>query len=163
MNEWEPNDSDEVLARYQMALSEMIPHNHALGLRVESVAGGVARMRLPYADHLVGNPATGVLAGGPITTLMDSCCGAAVFVKSQAPRPIATLDLRIDYLRPAIPKRDVLAQCECYKLTRHVGFVRGVAYHDDPSEPIASAAGAFMFTEYPRKRGQGQGAGGGER
>jgi acyl-coenzyme A thioesterase PaaI-like protein len=59
--------------------------------------------------------------------------------------PIATLDLRIDYLRPADTGRDVIAHATCYKLTRNVAFTRAVAYHDDEADPIASAVGTFML------------------
>jgi uncharacterized protein (TIGR00369 family) len=100
----------------------------------------------------VGNPATGVLHGGAITSLMDACCGAAVFMKLARPTPIATLDLRIDYLQPATPGLDVLARCECFRVSRNVAFVRGIAHHDDPGEPIAAAAGAFMLSTRPGRR-----------
>ena len=109
------------------------------------LSDGSARMRLPYSADLVGNPDTGVLHGGAITSLMDACCGAAVFMKLIMPVPIATLDLRIDYLRPADPGRDVLAHATCFRLTRNVAFVRGIAYVDDEADPVAAAAGAFML------------------
>ncbi|HLU66435.1 MAG TPA: PaaI family thioesterase [Kofleriaceae bacterium] len=122
-----------------------MPHNRALGLEMVALEDGEARMRLPYSPDLIGNPETGVLHGGAITSLMDACCGAAVFMKLTMPVPIATLDLRIDYLRPAAAGREVLAHATCFRLTRNVAFVRGVAYHDDEADPIAAAAGAFML------------------
>ena len=130
-----------------------VPHNHALGMEVLEVANGVARFRLPWAEHLVGNPELGVLHGGPITALLDACCGAAVFAALTELKPIATLDLRIDYLKPAEARRDVQARAECYKVTRNVAFVRALAFHDREDEPIAAAAGTFMLGT--RAAGQG--------
>jgi len=131
----------------------VVPHNRALGLEMVALEDGEARMRLPYSLDLVGNPETGVLHGGPISSLMDACCGASVFMKLPSPVPIATLDLRIDYLRPATAQQDVLAHAFCFRLTRNVAFVRGVAYHAESGEedPIAAAAGAFMLATQARK------------
>jgi acyl-coenzyme A thioesterase PaaI-like protein len=161
-----------------------IPHSRAIGMRMIESDGGVALMCVPYDRKLVGNPATGVLHGGVITSALDSASGAAVgsalaqarrrdahhAARSQAVggeegaarsagqegwRPIATLDLRIDYMKPAIPGKDLMARAECYKLTRNVAFVRGTAYHDDPSDPIATSVATFMLSapdrETPRR------------
>lgn len=147
-----PRDRAEQVARLAQLnrhFHQVVPHNRALGLEMVELTDGEARMRLPYSPDLVGNPDTGVLHGGAITSLMDACCGAAVFMKLPSPVPIATLDLRIDYLRPADPGRDVLALATCYRLTRNVAFVRGVAYHEDEADPVASAAGAFMLATAP--------------
>jgi|SRR5690606_14542748 len=133
------------LAQLNRHFHQVVPHNRALGLEMVALEDGEARMRLPYSPDLIGNPETGVLHGGAITSLMDACCGAAVFMKLTMPVPIATLDLRIDYLRPAAAGREVLAHATCFRLTRNVAFVRGVAYHDDEADPIAAAAGAFML------------------
>jgi uncharacterized protein (TIGR00369 family) len=144
-----------VLAQLNRRFHQVVPHNHALGLEMVALEDGEARIRLPYSLDLVGNPETGVLHGGPISSLMDSCCGAAVFMKLRSPVPIATLDLRIDYLRPATARQDVMAHAVCFRLTRNVAFVRGVAYHSESGEedPIASAAGAFMLATHASKAG----------
>jgi len=118
-------------------------------MRLIEARDGVALMCVPYDAKLVGNPATGVLHGGVITSLLDSASGAAVgsAMRAGGPwRPIATLDLRIDYMKPATPGRDLLARAECYKVTRNVAFVRGVAYHDDPADPIATTVATFMLS-----------------
>ncbi len=121
-----------------------VPHNKALGIVFEAFEDNGIVFRLPYDLKLVGNAETGVLHGGVITALLDGCSGAAVFA-AQPRWPIATLDLRIDYLRAAEPGRAVLAFATCYKVTRNVGFTRAVAYHDTRDEPIASAVGTFML------------------
>jgi uncharacterized protein (TIGR00369 family) len=127
-------------------------------MRLIEARDGVALMCVPYDPKLVGNPATGVLHGGVITSVLDSASGAAVGSMLRGPRvagegsvaagpwrPIATLDLRIDYMKPATPGRELMARAECYKVTRNVAFVRGVAYHDDPSDPIATTVATFML------------------
>lgn len=124
-----------------------VPHNQALGLSVVELGAADATLRLPYAEHLVGNPATGVLHGGAVTTLLDATCGIAVFVKLARKARIVTLDLRIDYLKPATPGQALLARAECYKLTRSVAFVRALAHHGDPEHAVASAQGTFMIVE----------------
>jgi uncharacterized protein (TIGR00369 family) len=136
----------ELVERINQAFCEMVPHNRALAMRVLDIADGAVRALLPWDARLVGNPELGILHGGAVTSLIDATCGVAVFARLMSPMPIATLDLRIDYLRPAEPSRDVVARAECYKLTRNVAFVRAIAYHDDPAEPIASAAGTFMVS-----------------
>ena len=139
----------EVLARLKAAFTGLVPHNGALALELVDFdrERGAATMRLPYRAELVGNPDTGVLHGGVITTLLDACAGAAVFVRMWSPTAIATLDLRIDYLKPASPPEDVIAEATCYKLTSNVAFVRATAYHPGrgPDDPIASAAATFAI------------------
>jgi uncharacterized protein (TIGR00369 family) len=138
--------------QFARGFSDAVPHNRALGLRVVSMSSGDSVFELPYDLRLVGNPDTGVLHGGAITALLDAASGAAVFAALTEWVPIATLDLRIDYLKPAEPPRNVLAKATCYKLTRNVAFTRALAYHDDPDNPIASASGTFMLSTKPGKR-----------
>lgn len=126
-------------------LIDYVPHARALGLTVVDAKPGEAWMRVAYAAHLAGNPTTGVLHGGVITTLLDNCAGVAVMTAIEQLKSIATLDLRIDYMKPATPGLDVIGWCRCYKLTRNVAFVHGAAYHADPDDPIATTAMTFML------------------
>ncbi|MEM9066951.1 MAG: hotdog domain-containing protein [Myxococcota bacterium] len=134
----------EVLERINRSFNAQIPYNAWLGL--EAIDHGPARavMRLPKAAHHIGDPTRRVIHGGVITAAMDATAGASVFLALREPRRIATLDLRIDYLRPATAAHDVISEVSCYHVTHQVAFARGVAYHEDPSEPIASCAGTFM-------------------
>ncbi len=123
-----------------------VPHNKALGMKIVDMQPNVALFELPYAEHLVGNPDTGVIHGGAITALLDGASGAAVFAALSDFVPIATLDLRIDYLRPADAGKAVMAKATCYRITKNVAFTRAVAYHEDPEDPIAHSVGTFMLS-----------------
>ena len=138
-------DKAERLKLFQMWFSDTIPHSKALGLQVIDAGKGFASMRLEWREELVGNPETGVLAGGPLTAMLDGCCGMSVATMLKAPEPFATLDLRIDYVRPAEPGKAVIAEAECYHITRSVAFTRAFAHHGDAKNPIAAAAGTFML------------------
>lgn len=131
---------------------QLVPHNAALGMVLHELGDARAEIRLPYRADLVGNPETGVLHGGAISALMDATCGSAVFQALTKVMSIATLELRIDYLKPATPGLDVVARAHCYKLTRHVAFVRGAAFHTDEADPIATCSGTFMLGTRGTKR-----------
>ena len=136
-------------SRATLGFVDHIPHNHALGMKVLELERAQATFKLPYDEKLVGNPDTGVLHGGAITALIDACSGASVFAALTEWSPIATLDLRIDYLRAGDPGRDIICHASCYRLTRNVAFTRAIAYHDDEADPIASSMGTFMLGTKP--------------
>jgi uncharacterized protein (TIGR00369 family) len=121
-------------------------HGTHLGIAYHAHGDDWAEFALPYRAELVGDASTGVLASGPILTLMDQATSLAVWIKRQAFMPHATLDLRIDYLRAAEPGQTVIGRGECYRLTSSVAFVRGQAHDGDPADPIAHVAGTFMTT-----------------
>jgi uncharacterized protein (TIGR00369 family) len=142
---------------YNSAMSEpadpftLIPHAAAIGMQLVSRAPHRCVVRVPYAEHLVGDPDTGVIHGGVITAVLDNASGMAVrghddFVTQGG---MATLDLRIDYMRPAEPHHDLFTEAECYRTTPNVAFVRAVAYQRDRSDPVATSVATFMLGTLP--------------
>jgi len=133
----------EMLARMNAMIRDLVPQNAALGLEIVRLAGGDVWIRLPWAEQLVGNPETGALHGGAISTAMDAAGGLAVMAKLGRPGSIATLDLRIDYMRAGGRGEDIVIHATCYKATKHVCFVRGFAYTTDENDPVAALAATF--------------------
>lgn len=122
-------------------------HGGRLGIVYHAHGADWAELALPYSSALVGEEETGVLASGPILAMMDMATSVAVWLKLGIFRAHATLDLRIDYLRPAVPGRTVIGRGECYRITRAISFVRGIAHDGDADDPLAHVAGTYMFTD----------------
>ena len=122
-------------------------HGGALGLAYHAHGEDWVELALAWREDLVGDPSTGVLASGPILAMMDTATSMSVWLKLGGPRPQATLDLRIDYLRPATPGRTVIGRGMCTRITRAIAFVRGTAHDGDAGDPLAHVAGTFMFTD----------------
>ena len=125
-------------------LARRVGHGKALGLEYRASGSNWMELSLPWREELVGVPETGVLASGAIVSLIDTASGGSVWMTLGHFVPIVTLDLRLDYMRPAVKGETVIARCECVKLTRQVAFVRGVAHGGNDSRPIAQSAATFM-------------------
>ena len=133
---------------------EALPFSKALQMEMEEMGDGRAVISMPYSKALVGDPATGVIHGGAVSALMDTCGGAAVMSHPVVKAATATLDLRIDYMRPATPGQRITARAHCYNVTRSVAFVRAEAFDEDTARPVAAATGAFTVAS-SAKQGKG--------
>ena len=127
-------------------LASQVGHGRAIGMEYVGHGNDWIELSLPWREQLVGVPESGILASGAIVSLIDTSAGMSVWIARGHFRPMATLDLRIDYLKPAPKGATVYARCQCYKLTRSVAFVRGIAHLGDINDPIAQSALTFMTT-----------------
>ena len=126
-------------------LARKVGHGRALGIEFRGAGDDWAELALPWRPELVGMREGGILASGAIVSLIDTASGTSVWCKMGHFQPIVTLDLRLDYLRPAVEGETVITRCQCYKLTKSIGFVRGVAHGGDADRPIAHSAATFML------------------
>jgi uncharacterized protein (TIGR00369 family) len=124
-----------------------VGHGVALGLGYAGHGENWCELTLGYDRRLVSDALSGVLASGPIVSLIDTAATMAVWLRRGAMLPQATLDLRLDYLRPARPGRAITGRVECYRLARRVAFVRGLAHDGAADDPVAHAMGTFMLLE----------------
>ncbi len=133
--------------RLFMTYASKAGHSGALGMFYRAHGPDWAELGLPYDERLIGMPAGDIIASGPIVSLMDMTTGVAVWVRLGRFRNQATLDLRVDYLRPARPGTMIVGRAECYAMTRSVAFVRGHAHDGDAADPIAHISATFMFID----------------
>lgn len=147
-------DMTEARINIAQRMTEAIPHTKALGLDIVEIGEGRAMLKITFDPKLIGDPDSGVIHGGAITTLLDSTCGTAVMAHPSVIGGTATIDLRIDYMRPAKAGEDIYARAECFRVTRNVAFVRAVAFIDDETAPVATAAGAFTIETERSKASQ---------
>jgi uncharacterized protein (TIGR00369 family) len=128
-------------------VDEQTPHNRYLGLRLSSVGPGEATCALPYSAALVGDSDAATLHGGVITALMDVASGAAVCMELGRLRSMATLEMRIDSLRPPTSGQSLSARAHCYRVAGSTAFVRALAYDEDTSGPVAASQGTYMLMD----------------
>jgi uncharacterized protein (TIGR00369 family) len=121
-----------------------IPHSRILQIEFVQGERGRATLRLPYQERLVGDNRTGVLHGGVITTLIDNTSALSIFSLLDDACGYPTLDLRIDYLRPATPGLAVYCTAECYRMGREIAFTRATAYQEGNPQPVAYGVATFM-------------------
>ena len=134
-----------------------IRHCEVLGISFVAVDEESLTLKLPYGEKIVGNPFNGVIHSGSITTLMDTTMGLAVPLTLENIELCPTLDLRIDYMGAAIPNETVYGKAVVYRITEHVVFVRGTAFHQqEPERPIAHCVASFMRLGHRLKKQQAE-------
>jgi len=131
--------------------TEALPFCKALKMHLEEAGEGMAILSMPYNPDMIGDPDTGVIHGGAVFALMDTCAGVAIFMHSESTMTTATIDLRVDYMRSATPGQRIYTKAEVYKVTRSVAFLRATAWDDDSENAMATATGAFTF-ERPKTK-----------
>lgn len=118
-----------------------------LGVTVTDAGHNTLTLCLPYSRRIVGNPETGVIHGGAITTLMDTTSGSVMICALEDFELCPTLDLRVDYMRPAEPEKPVYARAEVHRMTRHIAFTRCEAFQireNGEEEVVANCVATFM-------------------
>jgi uncharacterized protein (TIGR00369 family) len=129
-----------------------VPHVAECGMQIVDVGPDGASVDLPYRPEFLGDPERGLIHTGIITAVIDTTCGVALLGALGRFEPIATLDLRVDYLRPARPGATLHTRAQCYRLTRHIAFLRAWAWQDDEAQPVAVSQSTFMRSSHSRAR-----------
>ncbi len=101
-------------------------------------------MRLTPQSWMFAQEDTKEICTSLLYSLADSAGGLAVIAGAMELMPIATLDLRMDYLRPANGDRALLAVATCRHLTDQVAFIDCDIFCEADSELLATAKATFM-------------------
>ncbi len=137
----------------RLLFDSIIPFNRFLGIRSVEIGDGIAILDLPFREEFIGNPVTRALHGGVISALLDPCGGLAVWSKIGLEDLVSTVDLRIDYLRPAVGDDRLYAKGSVIRLGNRVGVVELRAYFPGSEDrPVAVGTGVYNV-----KRGEDSG------
>jgi uncharacterized protein (TIGR00369 family) len=135
------------------AVEAQIPFNRVLGLHLEELGEGAARITFPMRDELIGNFSKGVLHGGVISGTLDVVGGMAAMMAETADpahqimqrwSTLGTIDLRVDYLRPGAGQRFV-ATGRVIRSGRKVCVTR-MELHNEDEMLIATGTGTYIVT-----------------
>ncbi len=119
-------------------------HSGWLGLQYSTHGPDWVELELPWREDLLGDEERHVLASGPIVSMLDMASGMSIWTANGDLAAVATLDLRVDYQRPARERSSVFGRVQCYRSTRSAHFVRGTAHDGDPDDPVATMTAVFM-------------------
>lgn len=123
--------------------AEEIPFNRFLGMRLDAMEPGFARLSLPFREELVGDPIRPALHGGVIATLLDTCGGAALWSQLTMGDRVSTVDIRVDYLRPG-RLEGLIAEGRVRRVGNRMGVVAVAAFHEGGEhEPVAEARAVY--------------------
>lgn len=136
------------------SIEEMIPFNRYLGLRADRIDADEVVVHLDMRDELIGNFQEGFLHGGVISATMDVVGGMAAMVTAvlreesieeslQRLRPVSTIDLRVDYLRPGSGKR-FTARGFTLRAGSRVAVTRMELRNED-AELLAVGTGTYIY------------------
>lgn len=137
---------DVPLARFAKAFLEGIPFARAAGMAAGAMSQGRASVTMQASDHWTGYATAGHIHPGCLTVLADTACGVAVGAAMNPIEPYATLDLRMDYLRPAKAGSALRCDAHCHRLSRSVAFVRGEVFQEGADEAVAAVNATFMLS-----------------
>jgi uncharacterized protein (TIGR00369 family) len=122
---------------------ETIPMHKFLGLKIELLEKSFVRISVPFRKELVGDFRNNRWHGGVIATVMDSVggvIGATHFTSLDD--KIATIDLRIDYLRGAEPEA-IMVEGKIIRFGNRIIVARMKAFQND--KLIAEGKGVYNF------------------
>lgn len=122
----------------------VFPHNADFNMQLEHCADGLATLYVPFQEFFVADTENGLLHTSVMATAADSATGLAVISALPEMAAIATLDLHVDYLKPALRDKTLWVKAECYRMTDNVAFARGHIWQDDETNPIAHITASFM-------------------
>lgn len=131
---------------------EVIPFHKYMGFLMEEIKSGYCRMRIPFKEEFIGEFREGRIHGGVLTSAIDSVSGAAAgtMINIMTDR-IATLDLRVDYLNPAL-KEDVIIEATVQKSGKRSIFVDAKSYHPSDADKVL-AQGRSVFSVKRKENG----------
>ncbi|GJL94537.1 MAG: hypothetical protein DHS20C05_09420 [Hyphococcus sp.] len=145
-NDSTPEKINPAIGAMLLQAREWLAHEHSLfrSLNIEPIL--IGKGKATFAVDVPGKyaDADGAIHGGFITTIIDSIFGLCVFTALEELKPIATINLRTDYIGQLEPGERVLCNAECISVNDEVAYVNGDVKTQKGNDLIAMGSGAFM-------------------
>ena len=125
-------------------MTHEVPFNRFLGLAITHLDTGQATMTIPYRDDLLGDASRPALHGGVISSLIDVVGGTALLTCVNKGDRLSTLDLRVDYLRPA-GKDDLIAEATVLRVGSRAGVVKVRVVSGADEKHVAEGTGVYQI------------------
>jgi len=128
-------------------IRQLPPFAVVLGMEYVREEGSKLWVRLRISEHILQDTQASCVHGGAITATLDNACGWCIRTHSQYENgtSMATLDLRVDFIRPAVPELDIMVMAECYAIQQNMAYVKAVAYQTSMHDPVAKSLATFML------------------
>ncbi len=147
----------EFVEALRQLFEEQIVFNRIMGLKVSDIRPERVRARIEMKPELIGHFVHGRMHGGVISACLDAlgglACMAALGARHLDEPPLqrmlrfdklGTIDLRIDYLRPAVSTHFEM-QAEVLRLGSRVGSTR-MEFHGANGLLLAAGSGAYIVS-----------------
>jgi len=135
--------SDPRFEAIRRFMTEMVPFNQVLGIELTQLGEGTASMVIPFRKELLGDPLRPAIHGGVVSALADVAGGTALLTKIRPGERLSTIDLRIDYLRPA-GEATLTAEAEVLRVGNRVGVVRIQVLSGPERHHVAEGKGVYQ-------------------
>jgi uncharacterized protein (TIGR00369 family) len=132
------------------AMMAAIPYVRFLGMTCE-LAGDEMTAILPFSPHLVGNTHLPALHGGVVGAFLEMTALSQLSILEAARRAPKTIDVTIEYLRPA-RALTTFARADVRKIGRRIANVHVEAWQEERASPVAALRGHFMLS--PTRNGE---------
>jgi uncharacterized protein (TIGR00369 family) len=134
------------LSVLKQVAEEFIPFTKMLGVLATRVEKGRVCLEIPFRSELVGDPMKPALHGGVLSALADTAGGMAVWsaIENDSAR-VSTIDLRLDYIRPA-KLEQIAADATIIRVGGRVGVADVRLFHPSlEEETVATAKGVYAI------------------
>ena len=151
------SDVTAMEARLRQVFEENVPFNRVLGLKIEAIRPGHVEGSLAMRPELIGSPNHQRLHGGVISACLDAMAGLAIIAAIGARHMdepwtqrmhrfsrLGTIDLRIDYLRPATGPEFTMS-AEVLRLGSRVATIR-MEFADAAGKLLATGSSAYIVS-----------------
>ncbi len=114
-------------------------YHQFLGLSLENAEDGYVKLKLPFKEEFLADEHDSYVHGGILSSLIDVAGDFALI--TMVGKAIPTIDLRIDFLRPA-RKEDLYAEAKVVKCGRSLG-ISDVVILNQAGKEIAVGRGVY--------------------